>query len=71
MAKTKLAKSILDGSWGEFRRQIKYKPVWNRRHLGIVDRFYPSSKTCHVCGAANAGLTLADSDLDMRLRDFA
>ena len=60
LAKTKLAQSILDGSWGEFRRQIEYKSVWNHRHLEIVDRFYPSSKTCHDCGAVNAGLTLAD-----------
>jgi putative transposase len=60
LAKTELAKSILDDSWGEFRRQIGYKTVWNRKHLAMVDRFYPSRKTCHVCGAVNAGLTLAD-----------
>jgi putative transposase len=60
LAKTKLAKSILDASWGEFRRQIGYKTVWNRKHLAMLDRFYPSSKTCHACGAVNAGLTLAD-----------
>ena len=60
LARTKLAKSILDASWGEFRRQMGYKTVWNRKHLAMVDRFYPSSKTCHVCGAVNASLTLAD-----------
>jgi putative transposase len=26
----------------------------------VIDRWYPSSKTCHVCGAVNAALTLAD-----------
>jgi putative transposase len=40
--------------------EILDKTVWNRKHLAIVDRFYPSSKTCHVCSAVNAGLTLAD-----------
>ncbi len=60
LAKTKLAKSMLDASLGEFRRQIEYKTIWNRKHLAVIDRWYPSSKTCHECGTVNAGLTLAD-----------
>lgn len=60
LARTKLAKSMLDASFGEFRRQLKYKAIWNRRHLAVVGRFYPSSKTCHACGAINQALTLAD-----------
>jgi putative transposase len=60
LAKTKLAKSILDASFGEFRRELEYKAIWNRKHLAVIDRWYPSSKTCHVCGAQNAALTLAD-----------
>jgi putative transposase len=60
LAKTKLAKSVLDASFGEFRRQLEYKTVWNRRHLAVIDRWYPSSKTCHACGAINSALTLAD-----------
>ena len=60
LARTKLAKSITDASFGEFRRQLEYKTVWNRRPLAVVDRFFPSSQTCHVCGAANHALTLAD-----------
>lgn len=62
LARTKLAKSITDASFGEFRRQLEYKTVWNRRHLAVIDRFFPSSKTCHVCGAVNAALTLTDRD---------
>jgi len=62
LAKTKLAKSVLDAAFGETRRQLEYKTVWNRRHLAVIDRWYPSSKTCHVCGAANTALTLADRD---------
>lgn len=60
LAKTKLAKSILDAGLGEFRRQLEYKAIWNHRHLAVIDRWYPSSKTCHACGAVNDDLTLAD-----------
>ena len=60
LAKTKLARGILDAGPGEFRRQLEYKTVWNRRHLAVIDRWYPSSKTCHACGAVNDALTLAD-----------
>ena len=60
LAKTKLAKSVLDAGLGEFRRQLEYKTIWNRRHLAVIDRGYPSSQTCHACGAVNAALRLAD-----------
>ena len=60
LAKTKLAKSVLDAGLGEFRRQLGYKTIWNRRHLAVIDRGYPSSQTCHACGAVNAALRLAD-----------
>jgi putative transposase len=64
LARTKLAKSILDASFGEFRRQLEYKSIWNRRHLAVIDRWFPSSKACHVCGAVNPYLTLADRHWD-------
>ena len=60
LAKTKLAKSSLDAAFGETRRQLEYKSVWNRKHLAVIDRWYPSSKTCHVCGTVNGALTLAN-----------
>jgi putative transposase len=60
LARTKLAKSVLDAAHGEFRRQVGYKAVWRRKHLAVVDRFYPSSRTCHACGRVNDALTLAD-----------
>ena len=46
----KLAKSIADVSWGEFRRQLTYKSEWYGKQLIVIDRFYPSSQMCSVCG---------------------
>jgi putative transposase len=44
-----LAKVISDVGWGEFVRQLEYKSQWYGRTLTKIDRFYPSSKTCHAC----------------------
>ncbi|MCX7782654.1 MAG: transposase [Meiothermus sp.] len=60
MARTKLSKSVLDAALGEFRRQLEYKAVWHRKHLVVVDRFFPSSKLCPECGTINQALTLSD-----------
>lgn len=51
----KLAKSIADVSWGEFRRQLKYKAKWYGKVLTEVNRFYPSSQLCSACGEQWSG----------------
>ena len=35
---------------GELNRQIKYKAQMYRKQIYRADRFFPSSKTCSVCG---------------------
>ena len=56
----KLAESILEMNFGEFRRILKYKSRWYNRKIVFVNRFYPSSKTCHNCGYINKQLRLSD-----------
>lgn len=54
----KLAKAISDVGWGEFVRQLEYKSEWYRRTLVKIDRWFPSSKTCHACKHVLDSLTL-------------
>src|SRR6266702_4206058 len=54
-----LARVIADCGWGEFRRQLEYKRERAGRELIVVDRWYPSSKTCSACGHLLAELSLS------------
>lgn len=45
-----LARSLSDASFGAGRRMLEYKARWYGKRLWVVDRFYPSSKTCSACG---------------------
>jgi putative transposase len=55
----RLARAISDCGWGEFRRQLEYKCQRYGRALIIIDRWYPSSKTCSACGHLLAELSLS------------
>ena len=54
----KLAKHISDASWSTFIEMLKYKASWNEKKIIQVSRWFPSSKTCSVCGYINQNLTL-------------
>ncbi|HEY1004852.1 MAG TPA: RNA-guided endonuclease TnpB family protein [Streptosporangiaceae bacterium] len=54
-----LARAISGCGWGEFRRQLEYKCERYGRHLVVIDRWYPSSKTCSACGHLLADLSLS------------
>ncbi|MEU1787078.1 IS607 family element RNA-guided endonuclease TnpB [Streptomyces sparsogenes] len=58
--KAGLNRSILDAAPGELRRQLSYKTIWYGSKLAVLDRWWPSSKTCSECGWRNPSLTLAD-----------
>jgi len=60
MKNYRLAKSISDASWGKFIDILTYKAEWNDKEIIHIDRFFPSSKTCHKCGYINNSLTLKD-----------
>ena len=48
-----LSKSISDASWGKFVSMLAYKAEWNDKKVVKVDRYFPSSQTCNVCGYVN------------------
>lgn len=47
---SRLSKSISDASFTELTRQVEYKSRWYGRSFHKIDRWFPSSKTCHCCG---------------------
>ncbi len=59
-----LANAIADASMQEFRRQIEYKQRWQGGVVVFVDRWFPSSKICSVCGCINDKLILNDREWD-------
>ena len=55
-----LARSVSDAALGEFRRQLEYKTTRTGAVLRVVDRWFPSSKTCSNCGVVKAKLSLSE-----------
>jgi len=58
----KLAKAIAEVGLYRFRTVLTDKAVLNGKSVVFVDRFYPSSKTCSVCGYVKKDLTLKDRE---------
>lgn len=59
-AKAGLNREILDAGFGMFRRMLEYKCALSGARLHIINRWYPSSKTCSNCGAVKAKLSLKE-----------
>ena len=55
-----LSKAIASQKFFEFKTKLMFKCKENHIELRIVDRFYPSSKTCSSCGKVKRDLKLYD-----------
>lgn len=58
----KLAKSIQEVGFYRFKSILVDKAFNNGKQVVFVDRFYPSSKTCSVCGYKKHDLKLSDRE---------
>ena len=58
----KLAKAIQEVGFYKFKQILLDKANVNCKQVVLVDRFYPSSKTCHKCGYIKKDLTLSDRE---------
>jgi putative transposase len=60
LANARLARSIADVGFYEFRRQLQYKALRYGTRLVLADRWYPSSRLCSGCGKRNGELGLSE-----------
>lgn len=49
----KFGKSVHDNGWGAFTQMLEYKSGWQGKTLVRINRFEPTSQTCHCCGYKN------------------
>ena len=56
MIKNNLSRSIHEIGWGKLIEMIRYKAEWYGREFVQIDRWFPSSKKCSVCGEINHDL---------------
>ncbi|GAA0898266.1 MULTISPECIES: RNA-guided endonuclease InsQ/TnpB family protein [Streptomyces violaceusniger group] len=54
----KLSRAISDAAWSQFRSMPEYKAAWYGREVIAVDRWFPSSKLCSVCGTLQGKMPL-------------
>lgn len=55
-----LGKPTMDNGFGTFRCYLSYKMQDRGKVIMNVNRYFPSSKKCHVCGSTNHDLTVDD-----------
>jgi putative transposase len=54
-----LARSVSDAGLGMFRTFLEYKAKWYGKEALVIDRWYPSSKTCSACGWIKSDMTMS------------
>jgi putative transposase len=59
VANHSLARAISDAAWRQFRTMLEYKADWHGRTVIAVDRWFPSSKLCSVCGVLAEKMSLS------------
>lgn len=57
----RLGKATLDNGFGMFRSFLRYKLEEQGKQLSLVDKWYPSTKTCHACGGYHPDIALGES----------
>ena len=62
--KFSFGKSVADNGWNMFTNLLEYKLAWQGKHLVKIDKWYPSSQLCHVCGFQN------DATKDLSIREW-
>ena len=55
-----LGKSVSDNGWGMFTTFLGYKLAEEGKQLIKIDKWYPSSKTCSLCGSVKTDLKLSE-----------
>jgi putative transposase len=60
LANHRLAKSIADAGWSQFVTFVQYKQQWAGGDVVQADRWFPSSRTCSVCGTIRQSLALSE-----------
>ncbi|GAA4238604.1 hypothetical protein GCM10022254_55250 [Actinomadura meridiana] len=53
-----LARAISDAGWRQLRTMLEYKADWYGRELIVIDRWFPSTRTCSQCGTITQTMPL-------------
>jgi len=65
-----LSSRIADSGWSQFFTMLSYKTKWYGSRLIKAPRFYPSSKTCCVCGSIKPELSLKERQFECGICGF-
>lgn len=58
LARTRLAKSVHDAGWSAFVSMLEYRATRYGRRFVRVDRWFPSTRMCSVCGMVREKIPL-------------